>query len=149
MYLPMWLSLQWFNLQIGQQNYNPIDGCQGDIPDNKVHVVNMGPTWVLVGPGGPYVGPVNLAVRDALSKLTLTFPSGDQGAPRGVHAGVGWERRGRWGSTSDRHEAEVGVPGYPARSVLGKPTDRWRHPGRGRHLHVWGQSLPQISSGNI
>ena len=32
-------------------------------PDNKVHVANMGPTWVLSAPGGPHVGPVNLAIR--------------------------------------------------------------------------------------
>ena len=32
-------------------------------PDNKVHWVNMGPTWVLSAPDGPHVGPMNLAVR--------------------------------------------------------------------------------------
>ena len=31
-------------------------------PDSKVHGANMGPTWVLSSPGGPYVGPMNLAV---------------------------------------------------------------------------------------
>ena len=33
------------------------------IPDSKVHGANMGPTWVLSAPGGPHVGPMNLAVR--------------------------------------------------------------------------------------
>ena len=31
-------------------------------PDSKVHMANMGPTWVLSAPGGPHVGPVNLAI---------------------------------------------------------------------------------------
>ena len=34
------------------------------IPDSKVHVDNMGPTWVLSSPGGSHVGPMNLAIRD-------------------------------------------------------------------------------------
>ena len=35
-----------------------------DIPDSKVHGANMGPTWVLLAPDGPHVGPMNLAIRD-------------------------------------------------------------------------------------
>ena len=35
-----------------------------DIPDNKVHGANMGHSWVLSAPGGPHVGPVNLAIGD-------------------------------------------------------------------------------------
>ena len=31
-------------------------------PDNKVHGVNMGPTWVLSAPDGPHVDPMNLAI---------------------------------------------------------------------------------------
>ena len=31
-------------------------------PDSKVHGANMGPTWVLSAPGGPHVGPMNLAI---------------------------------------------------------------------------------------
>ena len=34
------------------------------IPDSKIHGANMGPTWVLLVPGGPHIGPMNLAVRD-------------------------------------------------------------------------------------
>ena len=30
--------------------------------DNKVHVANMGPTWVLTAPDVPYAGPMNLAI---------------------------------------------------------------------------------------
>ena len=32
------------------------------LPDSKVHGANMGPTWVLSSPGGPHVGPMNLAI---------------------------------------------------------------------------------------
>ena len=35
-------------------------------PDSKVHGANMGPIWVLSAPGGPHVGPMNLAIRGAL-----------------------------------------------------------------------------------
>ena len=33
------------------------------IPDGKVDVANMGHSWVLSAPGGPRVGPMNLAIR--------------------------------------------------------------------------------------
>ena len=36
------------------------------IPDGKVHVANMGPTWVLSSPGGPHVDPMNLALRGVI-----------------------------------------------------------------------------------
>ena len=36
-----------------------------DNPDSKGHVANMGPTWVLSPPGGPHVGPMNLATRES------------------------------------------------------------------------------------
>ena len=32
-------------------------------PDCKIHGANVGPTWVLSAPGGPHVGPINLAIR--------------------------------------------------------------------------------------
>ena len=31
-------------------------------PDSKVHGVSMGPTWGRQDPGGPNVGPMNLAI---------------------------------------------------------------------------------------
>ena len=36
----------------------------GDIPDNKVHGANMGPTWGREDLGGPHVGHVKLAIWD-------------------------------------------------------------------------------------
>ena len=38
--------------------------CLIIIPDSKVHVAHMGPTWVLSAPGRPHVGPMNLALSD-------------------------------------------------------------------------------------
>ena len=32
-------------------------------PHSKVHGANMGPTWALLAPDGPHVGPMNLAIR--------------------------------------------------------------------------------------
>ena len=42
-----------------------------NFPDSKVHGANMGPTRVLSTPDGPYVGPMNLAVR--VSSLPATM----------------------------------------------------------------------------
>ena len=33
-------------------------------PDSKVHGANMGPIWGRQDPGGPHVGPMNLAIWD-------------------------------------------------------------------------------------
>ena len=38
-------------------------------PDGKVHVAHMGPTWGRQDPGGPHVGPMNLAIRDEFDVL--------------------------------------------------------------------------------
>ena len=35
-------------------------------PDSKIHGANMGPTWILSAPDGPYVGPMNLAIKGAI-----------------------------------------------------------------------------------
>ena len=39
------------------------------IPDSKVHVAMMGPTWVLSAPDGPHVGSMNLAIRVYVRKI--------------------------------------------------------------------------------
>ena len=36
-------------------------------PDNKIHGANMGPIWVWQDPAGPHVGPMNLAIWDAIT----------------------------------------------------------------------------------
>ena len=33
----------------------------------------MGPTWVLSAPDGPNVGPINLAIRESIGKISLIF----------------------------------------------------------------------------
>ena len=33
-----------------------------DSPDSKVHGANMGPIWGRQDPGGPHVGPMNIAI---------------------------------------------------------------------------------------
>ena len=37
------------------------------IPDSKVHGANTGPIWGRQDPGGPHVGPMNLAIWDRYS----------------------------------------------------------------------------------
>ena len=44
-----------------------------DNPDSKVHGANMGPTWVLSAPDGPYVGPMNLALRDGIRLIAAGY----------------------------------------------------------------------------
>ena len=39
---------------------------QTAIPDSKVHGANIGPIWGRQDPGGPHVGPMNLAIWDVL-----------------------------------------------------------------------------------
>ena len=54
-----------------QRSYKMIVNKQTDFkenmliyhPDSKVHVANMGPTWVLSSPGGLHVSPMNLDIR--------------------------------------------------------------------------------------
>ena len=36
------------------------------IADSKVHGANMGPIWGRQDPGGPHVGPMNLAIWDVV-----------------------------------------------------------------------------------
>ena len=39
------------------------------IPDSKLHGANMGPIWGRQDPGGPHVGPMNLAFWDVLARV--------------------------------------------------------------------------------
>ena len=65
-------------------------------PDNKVHMANMEPAWVLSAPCAPHVGPTNLAIRegDQISKVNILLFAGtvclwDNG---------GWQRERCWNS---------------------------------------------------
>ena len=42
-------------------------------PDSKVHVANMGPTWILPAPDGPHDGPMNFAIRVDTCRPMATF----------------------------------------------------------------------------
>ena len=42
-------------------------------PDNKVHGTNMGPTWGRRDPGGPHVGPMNLAIWEGSESIDLKW----------------------------------------------------------------------------
>ena len=58
--------IQDVSLQISVPNCVPLRGYttkEHSDPDSKIHGANMGPTWVLSAPGGPRVGPRNLAIR--------------------------------------------------------------------------------------
>ena len=48
--------------------------CYCRNPDGKVHGAIMGPTWVLSAPDGPHVGPMNLAIREAIADYTSILP---------------------------------------------------------------------------
>ena len=50
------------NMMINEQN-------RSTSPDSKIHVANMGPTWVLAAPDGPHVGLMNLAIREGILVL--------------------------------------------------------------------------------
>ena len=45
-----------------------------NIPDNKIHGANMGPTLVLSAPDGPHVGPMKLAIRDVIENRLWKEP---------------------------------------------------------------------------
>ena len=67
---------------------NIIQLNQCNITDSKVLGANMGPTWALLAPNGPHVGPMKLAIRD---------PSGDFSSKRRrywcVHNPTSYEHR--------------------------------------------------------
>ena len=46
---------------------------QGTNPDSKVHGANMGPIWGRQDPGGPHVGPMNFAIYDDTSIMTMVL----------------------------------------------------------------------------
>ena len=46
-----------------------------NVPESNFHGAHMGHTWVLSAPGGPQVGPMNLAIRDML--LDIESPQRD------------------------------------------------------------------------
>ena len=43
------------------------------LPDSKVRVANMGPTWGRQDPGGPHVDPMNFAIRGYIETSDIKF----------------------------------------------------------------------------
>ena len=41
------------------------------IPDNNVYGAIMGPTWVLLAPDGPHIGPMNFAIWDSTGETAM------------------------------------------------------------------------------
>ena len=41
--------------------------------DSKVHGANMGPIWGRQDPGGPHVGPMNFAIREAMNPMSFLW----------------------------------------------------------------------------
>ena len=58
-------QIHWTNTAEENNRLFPIEqfSCQ-KYPDSKDHGANMAPTWGRQDPGGPHVGPMNLAIRD-------------------------------------------------------------------------------------
>ena len=51
-----------------------------NFPDRKVHGANMGPTWGPQDPGGPNVGPINLAIWGYTVETQRNSQSNSDGA---------------------------------------------------------------------
>ena len=51
-----------------------------DIHDSKVHGANMGHIWDRQVPGGPHVGPMNLAILDVWEKYMCMLLSSNESA---------------------------------------------------------------------
>ena len=52
------------NVMIADDLVTQGDRVSAAIPDSKAHGTNMGPIWGRQGPGGPHVGPMNIAIWD-------------------------------------------------------------------------------------
>ena len=68
--MDLWLhhnahGLNSFNVQ------QTLSCCHIDCPDSKVHGANMGPMWGRQDPGGPHIGPKNLAIWGVVPKHWL------------------------------------------------------------------------------
>ena len=65
------MNVKCYPLHIIHQHFqiNAYDLVLINYPDSKVHGTNMGPTWVLLAPGGSHVTPINLAICVTLMDL--------------------------------------------------------------------------------
>ena len=101
---------------------------------SKVHGANMGPTWVLSAPGGPHVGPINIAIRGGLRwipslRCSHFFSARDPSLSTDTQPAVGevtWmacsgsnapDRHLRWPHTLPVQTAWPGIPTHAAGRV--------------------------------
>ena len=72
----------WFMILLNVEDWSAVcwllphqlPSCQNcGTPDNKVLGANMGPIWDQQDPGGPRVGPMNLAIWDAKQDFSVDF----------------------------------------------------------------------------
>ena len=61
---------------LSEMTYRPVFDA-GNIPDSKVHGANMEPIWGRQDPGGPHVGPMNLAIWDVQQSQLVRLSVGD------------------------------------------------------------------------
>ena len=76
------------------------------IPDSKVQEAYMGPTWGRQGPGGPHVGPMNLAIGDVTAYRPLSCQ---------IHPGGGVLRQG----TSKKINIRIRLPTIMQNTIRG------------------------------
>ena len=84
---PFWLPIQCYFTMLwkhfdgamfiyASHNYLSEDVCfqhsYHAYPDINIHVAHLGLTWVLLAPGGPHVGPMNLAIR-VMAKMHMSL----------------------------------------------------------------------------
>ena len=51
-----------------------VNSVLGNYPDSKDHGANMGSIWVLSAPGGPHIGPMDLAIWVSTLRIVLYGP---------------------------------------------------------------------------
>ena len=60
------MAVSWSAINTRKCSHNCRRFFYSENPDSKVRVAKMGPTWVLAAPGGPHLGPANLAIRELM-----------------------------------------------------------------------------------
>ena len=102
-------------------------------PDSKVHVAHIGLIWVLPAPGGPHVGPMNLAIREGITEPV------DGSEPLGVGVSAGpmltfpalnmtssqWTKATVRGLPWEAYVIMVGPDLAGCEEAIGKPTEKY------------------------
>ena len=71
-YTQCWIAASSVNILVYVRCVVPEAGIKdSDNPDSKVHGANMGPNWGQQDPGGPHVGPMNLAIWEVITSYIV------------------------------------------------------------------------------